>query len=123
MLFVFYLLLEGANLSEDEGDSSSSSEEVLADCEEVFTVKVPMHEIKAGNFRLVYAHPEAFLSAPQGKSMLRSKIYRDRICCVAIDEAHMIYEWQVFVLQKSVNLHHFNSVCWLIPEIHNSTYQ
>ena len=55
--------------------------------------EVLLREIMAGQFRLVYAHPEAFLSTTQGYKMLQSDIFKTCGCCIAIDEAHMIDEW------------------------------
>ena len=73
----------------DDYDSDSCQETT----DELLHVKVPIEDIKMGKYRLVYAHPEAFLSCNVGMNILRSTIYRNNVACIAIDEAHMIQEW------------------------------
>lgn len=61
---------------------------------EVFKVQVPLEDINAGHFRLVYAHLDAFLSAPTGQSLLRSRVqYTNRMC---VAQQSMKREWLVF---------------------------
>ena len=62
-------------------------------CNDLLKVSVSTEDVRSGKFRLVYAHPEALLTAPTGRSILRSAVYRKNVCCIAIDEAHMIQEW------------------------------
>ncbi len=52
--------------------------------EDGLTVSVSMAEIRSGEYRLVYAHSEAFLSAQQSQALLRSKLYRENLCCTAM---------------------------------------
>ena len=54
---------------------------------------VTIASITAGQCRIIYSHPEALLSSGSGKAMVKSNKFREKICLVAIDEAHMIYEW------------------------------
>ena len=51
---------------------------------------VPMEDIEAGKYNIVYAHPEALLTQ-KGQDLLKS--VRDRLCYLIVDEAHMIIEW------------------------------
>ena len=77
-------------MSEDElGDDS---------CSDLLKVSVSMDDVRQGKFRLLYSHPEALLSSPVGRTILRSEVYRHNVCCIAVDEAHMIDEWYVHIL-------------------------
>ena len=56
---------------------------------------MPISRIVKDGYRLIYAHPEAFLKSPLGMALIRDPTFEQRVCCIAIDEAHMIAEWQV----------------------------
>ena len=71
------------------GDDSDSDN----DEDELMQVSTTLEAIRKGAYPLVYTHPEALLSTKRGKILLRN--ISSRICCVAIDEAHMISEWWV----------------------------
>ncbi|KAH3751394.1 hypothetical protein DPMN_185950 [Dreissena polymorpha] len=58
-------------------------------------VNVPLEEIVEGEYSLVYAHPEAFLSTSIGTAILRAFERDITVSCIAFDEAHMILEWQL----------------------------
>ena len=90
------------DLLDDEHDDCDNHDDKLSGCDEdevegeensVLTISVTMEDMKQGKYRLVYAHPEALLTAPQGRALLRSPFYRNKVSCIAEDEAHMIYEW------------------------------
>jgi superfamily II DNA helicase RecQ len=53
----------------------------------------PMHEVMEGKFSLIYAHPETLVDNANIWKMLRSKVYKDRVCAIVVDEVHMISEW------------------------------
>ena len=44
-------------------------------------------------YQLVYGSPEAFLASSRWRKMLTGDVYRDRVCLVAVDEAHCIQHW------------------------------
>lgn len=51
-----------------------------------------MEDLQCGCYHLIYAHPEA-LRTHKMLQLMRSKVYKERLCSVVIDEVHMISEW------------------------------
>ena len=51
--------------------------------------------ITDGNFKLIYAHPEAFISCKKGRQILLSEALQIRVVACVIDEGHLIKEWGV----------------------------
>ena len=51
--------------------------------------------IKEGAFKIIYAHPETLIESKDLAKILRSRVYRDNVCCTVVDEVHMISEWYV----------------------------
>lgn len=49
--------------------------------------------VEAGLYQLVFGSPESFLGCDRWRTMLTSATYRDRLCLIAIDEAHCIQHW------------------------------
>lgn len=45
-----------------------------------------------GDVEILYSHPEAIFTKKIGR-ILRSSIYQKSVCCITIDEVHMIEEW------------------------------
>jgi hypothetical protein len=77
----YFFYISGDNTAdEDEYEESEESRE------ELLEVSVSIQDVKEGKYRLIYAHPEAFLTSATGKSMLRSAIFQKNVCCIAIDE-------------------------------------
>ncbi|KAK3107581.1 hypothetical protein FSP39_017686 [Pinctada imbricata] len=54
---------------------------------------VSVEALRKGDFNLIYAHPETLLNNKTIANLLRSKVYRDNVCAIVIDEVHMISEW------------------------------
>ena len=50
------------------------------------------HEVSAGQCSIVFGHPEAFL-CPDGRNLLKSDIYQERVIAIVIDEAHCMETW------------------------------
>ncbi|XP_057292020.1 ATP-dependent DNA helicase RecQ-like [Hydractinia symbiolongicarpus] len=48
--------------------------------------------IKNGDIKILFAHPESFLS-DQGRSILKSKIYQQNVVACVADEAHCVEMW------------------------------
>ena len=44
-------------------------------------------------FKIVYAHPESFISCKEGRKVLMSSSLQERIFTVIIDKAHLVEEW------------------------------
>lgn len=78
--------LKDHEVGEDEQSDSDPENELLLEASADF------EDIQCGKFLIIFTHPEALLSTARGQALLRSHL-RKRICCVAIDEAHMVYEW------------------------------
>ena len=78
--------------SESESDSD---EEIMAKEHKVdLAMDDDSRENLAGeNFKEVFAHPEAFISCKEGRRMLMSNIFQERIVACVIDEAHLVEEW------------------------------
>ena len=78
--------------SESESDSD---EEIMAKEHKVdLAMDDDSRENLAGeNFKVVFAHPEAFISCKEGRRMLMSNIFQERIVACVIDEAHLVEEW------------------------------
>ncbi|KAH3788608.1 hypothetical protein DPMN_166754 [Dreissena polymorpha] len=51
-----------------------------------------IESIKNGHFNIIYLHPETVFVKEIGK-LLRSSVFRGRVCCTVIDEVHMVAEW------------------------------
>lgn len=50
-------------------------------------------KLRGGQYHIVFAHPESFISSKYGRGLLQSKTYQENICAIVIDEAHCILEW------------------------------
>ncbi|XP_071122553.1 ATP-dependent DNA helicase Q1-like [Mytilus edulis] len=51
-----------------------------------------MEMIKSGDIEILYSHPEAMFT-PVLSRILRSKVFQQKVCCIAVEEVHMIEEW------------------------------
>ena len=49
--------------------------------------------LEAGHFRLLFMHPECFVSCRKGRNILASEVYKERVTCCVTDEAHLVQEW------------------------------
>lgn len=49
-------------------------------------------DIKKGNMKLLYGHPEAFFSE-EGRLLLKSKVFQENVVACAVDEAHCVEMW------------------------------
>ena len=54
--------------------------------------------ILSGSVQLVYFSPEALISIPFWRELFKAPYYRNNIICLAIDEAHLVEKWYVFVI-------------------------
>lgn len=56
--------------------------------------------IKAGDFSIIYMSPETlFNSDLWGDMILNSEVYKERVCLIAIDEAHILESWKEFDIE------------------------
>ena len=84
--------------------NDSDSDHSDTENESILTT-VSLDDIVRGKYQVVYAHPEALLQTARGERLLNRLSHSKRLACVAVDEAHMILEWQVF-FQISIPLMH-----------------
>ena len=77
------------------GNDSYSHDDVPEEAPEdaLLKVSVPIDAMLSEGYQLIYAHPESFLKSPKGKALIRTRKFRQRVTCIAIDEGHMIAEW------------------------------
>ena len=50
-------------------------------------------KLRNGRYHIVFTHPEAFISTKYGRELLMTKIYKDNVVTIVVDEAHCILEW------------------------------
>ena len=86
--------------SGSKGEIFVQDPEDAEDCEhdedrQNLDTSVSLHDIRRGAYQIIYAHPEALISSSAGQALLRNKDFKKNLACIAIDEAHMIIEWQV----------------------------
>jgi superfamily II DNA helicase RecQ len=56
-------------------------------------LKKPKKNIEKESFKIGFAHPEAFISCREGRRILMSNSFQQRIVVSVIDEAHLVEEW------------------------------
>ncbi|CAC5402622.1 unnamed protein product [Mytilus coruscus] len=70
--------------SSDNEDSDESKPQTVT--------MTDMEMIRSGDIEILYSHPEAMFT-PVLSRILRSKVFQQKVCCIAVDEVHMIEEW------------------------------
>ena len=50
-------------------------------------------DVEAGKYSLVYGTPESWLDNDRWRSRLTNKVYSEKLCAIAVDEAHVIRQW------------------------------
>ena len=50
-------------------------------------------KLRDGQYHIVFAHPESFVSCKYGRSLLLSEVYQQNVVAIVIDEAHCILDW------------------------------
>ena len=83
---------EKPELSEYEFESNSETE--CSDSEQTQdSDDVELRSVENGKFRLLFLHPEGFISCRKGRNILMSDVYQNKVACCVIDEAHLVQEW------------------------------
>ena len=49
--------------------------------------------VERGDCQVVFGSPEAFLCSDRWRKTMSSAVYEERLCLIAIDEAHCISHW------------------------------
>ena len=82
-----------------------SGEDTESDCDDNGDDQFPMRKtsnyiisdkvnsIQKGEFKIVFTHPEAFISCKDGRKIFQTDLYQDRVEFCVINEAHLIEEW------------------------------
>ena len=80
---------------EDEGDEEEYMDLPQEDRElNILSLDITTEKkITEGKFKLIYAHPEAFISCRKGRQILLSDTLQMFVVACVIDEAHLIEEW------------------------------
>ena len=52
-----------------------------------------MQQVEAGSFPIVYTTPESLLKNGRRREMLSNEVYSEKLCAIAVDEAHVIKHW------------------------------
>ena len=71
---------------EDDDPELSNQVQVIIDAES----RQNLHKC---TFKILYAHPESFISCKEGRKVLMSSSLQEKIFAVVIDEAHLVEEW------------------------------
>lgn len=50
-------------------------------------------DILKGKYPIVFGTPESWLKKEQWRHMLSNSVYNEKLCCIAVDEAHIIKQW------------------------------
>ncbi len=80
----------------NQEDGSDSEEDCNADEEGMDFKKLNIiaeENIKEEKAKLVFAHPEAFISCRDGRKILLSEVFQKRVVACVIDEGHLVDEW------------------------------
>ncbi|XP_015747113.1 PREDICTED: Werner syndrome ATP-dependent helicase homolog [Acropora digitifera] len=72
-------------------------------------------KLKEGKCRIIFSHPEAFISCKEGRMLLLSKVYQDRVMACVIDEAHLVEEWGFDFRPDFANLSQLVSIFPAVP--------
>ena len=86
---------EGRKKCENSESESESDEEEAPETQsmQLLTDEKTKENIEKERFKIIFAHPEAFISCKEGRRVLMSKSFQQRIVASVIDEAHLVEEW------------------------------
>ena len=101
--FVYDSILEGAghivvvvsplvNLMKDQVDKLANLGILAARLSEI--TEENAKGVVEGRFSIVYGSPEVWLKNERWRQVLSSEIYRSKLCAIAVDEAHVIKQWE-----------------------------
>lgn len=83
--------IDSADLSDNDIDDRNEGGD--DDIDDDGLLHVSIKDVTHGQYKLIYTHPEAFLSSKEGRKILQCQFFREHLCSICIDEAHMIHEW------------------------------
>lgn len=74
----------------DEDEDESDCQDTLND----LTLDPSTNKnIEEGKFKIIYSHPEAFISCKEGRRLLMSSAMQRKVFACVIDEGHLVREW------------------------------
>ena len=79
-------------MSTERRTQTENSESESESDEEEAPETQSMKDIEKENFKIIFAHPEAFISCREGRRLLMSNSFQQRIVASVIDEAHLVEE-------------------------------
>ena len=85
---------ERCNTSENSDSESDEEEAQETQSMRLFTDAKTKENIEKEKFKIIFAHPEAFISCKEGRRILMSNSFQQRIVASVIDEAHLVEEWR-----------------------------
>ena len=77
---------------ECETDTHNDCKENLA---ELSLDSTTVRNIKKGMYKIIFSHPEAFISCKEGRRLLMSSVLQNNVVACVIDEGHLVEEWGV----------------------------
>ena len=84
------------NIKESNKDQMADDSDENTDVEVNVDIDFSLCEkkkLRDGQYHIVFAHPESFVSCKYGRSLLLSEIYQQNVVAIVIDEAHCILDW------------------------------
>ena len=86
---------ESRTKSENNASDSESDNEEAPEIQSLrlSTDEKNKENIEKENFKIIFAHPEAFISCREGRRILMSNSLQQRVVASVIDEAHLVEEW------------------------------
>ena len=80
------------NIKESDKDQMADDSDENTDVDIDFTL-CEKKKLRDGQYHIVFAHPESFVSCKYGRSLLLSEVYQQNVVAIVIDEAHCILDW------------------------------
>ena len=81
----------------DETENEECETDTVNDCKEKLSElsldTTALRNIKQGRYKIIFCHPEAFISCKEGRRLLMSSILQNNVVACVIDEGHLVEEW------------------------------
>ena len=87
------VLRSGKIESVGEADKSDSDDEESTEQYELLVGRETLKKVQNGEFRVVFAHPEAIVASREGRALLQNKFFQSKVVACIVDEAHCIENW------------------------------
>ncbi|CAB4036140.1 Hypothetical predicted protein [Paramuricea clavata] len=99
-----------ANPTDNEEDGTDTPK----DCEEnlagLSLDTTTVRKIKQGMFKIIFSHPEAFISCLEGRRLRMSSVLQNNVVSCVADEGHLVEEWGVEFRKDFVKLSQLGSL-------------